>query len=90
MTLARLHSLKTSVAQHSSLIIDMLEDYSLFVNDAQARFISAYVKSLELDFELAMTRGQDSDLVLIVEDLKELRQDTALRLEETLAKTHQA
>jgi hypothetical protein len=90
MTLEQLQNLKSTVEQHSGDIEGMLEDYSLFVNNDQARFIHSYVYSLKIDFENAMTRGKESELVLIVGDLEELRSDTALRLSEMLSKSHQA
>lgn len=90
MTIEQLQHLKTTAEQHSGEIEGMLEDYSLFVNNDQARFIHSYVYSLKLDFENAMTRGQEDEIVLIVGDLEELRSDTALRLKETLSKSHQA
>jgi hypothetical protein len=90
MTTEQLQHLKTTAEKHSGEIEGMLEDYGLFVNNDQARFIHSYVYSLKLDFENAMTRGQENELVLIVGDLEELRSDTALRLKETLSKSHQA
>jgi hypothetical protein len=90
MTIEQLQQLKTTAELHSGEIEGMLEDYSLFVNNDQARFIHSYVYSLKLDFENAMTRGEENELVLIVGDLEELRSDTALRLKETLSKSHQA
>jgi hypothetical protein len=89
MSLEQLQQLKASLEQHSGVIEGMLEEYGLFVNTAQARFIHTYVKSLELDFELAMTRGQHSELILITKDLKELSQATATRLEATLHQEYQ-
>jgi hypothetical protein len=90
MTLEQLQQLKATAERHSGEIEGMLEDYSLFINNDQARFIHSYVHSLKLDFENAMTRGKADALVLIVGDLEELRSDTALRLKETLSKSHQA
>jgi hypothetical protein len=90
MTSEQLHQLKSTAELHSGEIEGMLEDYSLFVNNDQARFLHSYVYSLTLDFENAMTRGKESELVLIVGDLEELRSDTALRLKEMLSKSHQA
>jgi hypothetical protein len=90
MTPEQLQQLKESAELHAGHIEGMLEDYGLFVNNEQARFIHSYVHSLRLDFENAMTRGEESELVLIVGDLEELRSDTALRLKEMLSKIHQA
>ncbi|MGL4609156.1 MAG: hypothetical protein ACRCYY_05635 [Trueperaceae bacterium] len=90
MTPEQLQQLKVRVERHAGDIEGMLEDYSLFVNNEQARFIHSYVYSLKLDFENAMTRGEETELVLIVGDLEELQSDTALRLKEILNKTHEA
>ncbi len=90
MTLEKLQQLKTSVEQHSVVIEDMLEAYSIYVNERQARFIRSYTKSLVLDFEVMMTRGKDSQLVIIVEDLQELCLDTATRLKERMTQKHEA
>ncbi len=90
MTLAQLHQLKSSLELHSDLIEVMLEDYSIYVDERQADFIRSYTKSLVLDFEIAMTRGKDSELVIILEDLEELRSDTATRLKERMSYKHEA
>jgi hypothetical protein len=90
MTFEQLQQLKTSVELHSGVIEGMLEDYSLFVDEGQATFIRSYVKSLVLDFEVAMTRGEVNELVIILEDLEELRSDTAIRLKERLGHRHEA
>jgi hypothetical protein len=90
MTLEQLQQLKTSIELNSGVIEGMLEDYSLYVDERQADFIRSYTKSLVLDFEGAMTRGKDSELVIIVEDLEELRSDTAIRLKEKMSYRHEA
>jgi hypothetical protein len=90
MTLVQLQQLKTSVERNSGVIEGMLEDYSLFVDEGQANFIRSYTKSLVLDFEVAMTRGEESELVIILEDLEELRSDTATRLKERMTQKHEA
>lgn len=90
MTPEQLQLLKESAERHAGNIEGMLEDYGLFVNNEQARFIHSYVHSLKLDFENAMTRGEEGELVLIAGDLEELDSDTALRLREMLSKTPQA
>jgi hypothetical protein len=90
MTVEQLQQLKTSVEHHSGVIEGMLEDYSLYVDERQASFIRSYVKSLVLDFEVAMTRGEDSELVIILEDLEELNSDTATRLKERMSYRHEA
>lgn len=90
MTLEQLQQLKTSVELNSGVIEGMLEDYGLYVDEGQASFIRSYTKSLVLDFEVAMTRGETSELVLILEDLEELRSDTATRLKERMNHKHEA
>jgi hypothetical protein len=90
MTIEQLQQLKTFVEQHSVVIEEMLEDYSIYVDERQANFIRSYTKSLVLDFEVAMTRGKASQLVIIVEDLEELRTDTATRLKERMTQKHEA
>jgi hypothetical protein len=90
MTLEQLQLLKTSIEQHSVVIEGMLEDYSIYVDERQANFIRSYTKSLVLDFEVAMTRGKASQLVIIVEDLEELRADTAIKLKEKMNQKHEA
>jgi hypothetical protein len=90
MTTEQLQQIKTSIEMNSGVIEGMLEDYSLYVDERQANFIRSYTKSLVLDFEAAMTRGEDSELVIILEDLEELRSDTATRLKERMSYRHEA
>ena len=90
MTLDQLQQLKSSLELNCGVIEGMLEDYSLYVDERQANFIRSYTKSLVLDFEVAMTRGEDSELIIIIEDLEELRSDTATRLKERMNRRHEA
>ena len=63
-------------------IENLLSDYGRCVSEAQAKFIRAYTYALQQDFEHAMTRGESTQLQSVVEDLRELEQDTCKRLVE--------
>lgn len=60
----------------------LLDDYGHYVSEAQAKFIRAYTYALAQDFEHAMTRGENTQLQIVVEDLRELERDTLKRLVE--------
>lgn len=77
----RLDKLRQYVELTSAALENILEDYSNYVDTDQALFIRGYLYSLNLDFEMAMTRGEESQLQLIVEDVNNLLTSTEVRLE---------
>jgi len=76
----RLDRLRQYVETSSQALEGLLEDYSHHVDMEQAVFIRGYLHSLKLDFEMAMTRGEESQLQLIVEDVTDLLDSAAIRL----------
>ncbi|MEX2535347.1 MAG: hypothetical protein WD273_07055 [Trueperaceae bacterium] len=61
-------------------IESLLDEYGLFIDHDMAGVISSYVRALQLDFELALSRGSGEELVTILEDMLELHSDTRERL----------
>lgn len=80
----RLHKLRHFVEASSHALEGLLEDYSTHVDTEQAVFIKGYLHSLQLDFEMAMTRGEESQLQFIVEDVNDLLDSAAIRLRQQL------
>lgn len=60
----------------SSAIEELLCVHQPSFDHEMASFIKSYLKSLYLDFELAMTRGEAQQLQFILEDVEDLRQST--------------
>ena len=83
MTLKELYTLKIYLEAHTDALEHILEDYRHYVDGDMALFIQKYVGALQLDFELAMTRGEKPALERIIEDVRELRQDTETRLQDS-------
>ena len=80
----RLNKLRHFVEMSSEALEGLLDDYSHHVDMEQAVFIRGYLHSLQLDFEMAMTRGEESQLQLIVEDVNDLLDSAAIRLRQQL------
>ena len=80
----RLDKLRQYVETSSQALEGLLDDYSHHVDMEQAVFIRGYLYSLKLDFEMAMTRGEESQLQLIVEDVADLLDSAAIRLRQQL------
>lgn len=59
----------------------LLSEYREAGDREMADFVEHYTRSLELDFELAAAEGEVVTLQLITEDVRVLRDDTALRVE---------
>lgn len=59
----------------------LLNEYRATGDREMADFVEDYTRSLELDFELAAAEGEVGTLQLITEDVRVLRDDTALRVE---------
>ena len=78
----RIHKLRRRVEHTSETLEGLLDDYGNFVDTEQAVFIRGYLYSLNLDFEMAMTRGEESQLQFIVEDVTNLLTSTAGRLKQ--------
>ena len=64
----------------SGSLSDLLGRPSADLDGEMAAFIKNYLRALQLDFELAMTRGEPQTLQLVVEDVRELLESTRLRL----------
>ncbi len=73
---------KRSLEETSGSLSELLGRGSVTLDDEMAAFIRHYLKALQLDFELAMTRGEPGTLQLILEDVRELCESTRLRLEQ--------
>lgn len=78
--LEQVSKLRRDIETTRSAIESLLEDYSLFIDHDMAGVISSYVRSLQLDFELALSRGSSEELARILEDMLELHSDTRERL----------
>lgn len=72
--------LRRDIESTRSAIENLLDEYSLFIDHDMAGVISSYVHSLQLDFELALSRGSGDELTRILEDMLELHSDTRERL----------
>lgn len=71
----------TRIAEASSGgLSQLLHDFGNHLEHDMVDFLRRYMYALELDFELAVTRGSGDDLLLIVEDMRELCVSTASRL----------
>lgn len=64
----------------SSVLSELLGRPSPSLDDEMANFIHQYLNSLQLNFELVMTRGEGQRLQLILEDIEDLLTSTWLRL----------
>ena len=73
--------LKESLEETSGSLSDLLGRQGVGLDGEMAVFIRNYLRALQLDFELAMTRGEPQTLQLVVEDVRELFESTRLRLE---------
>ncbi len=82
--LQRFNELSQRVELTSARLERLLDDYGLYVNTDQARFLKGYLRSLQLDFEMAMTRGEEARLQLILEDVDDLFDDASVRLRQSL------
>ncbi len=82
--LHRFSELSQQVEVTSARLERLLDDYGLFVDTDQAKFLKGYLRSLRLDFEMAMTRGEESQLQLILEDVDDLLNDASVRLKQSL------
>lgn len=60
----------------------LLEEYRLHVDGDMASFIDHYFKSLLLDFELAVTRGEVKHMLLVVSMIQELVEEAQSRVAE--------
>ena len=78
--LEQVSKLRRDIESTRSAIESLLEDYSLFIDHDMAGVISSYVRSLQMDFELALSRGSGEELTRILEDMLELHSDTRERL----------
>lgn len=79
----RFNELSRQVELTSARLESLLDDYSLYVDTDQASFLKGYLHSLKLDFEMAMTRGEESQLQLILEDVGDLLDNAAVRLKQS-------
>lgn len=79
----RFNELSQQVELTSARLESLLDDYSLYVDTDQASFLKGYLHSLKLDFEMAMTRGEESQLQLILEDVGDLLNNAAVRLKQS-------
>ena len=75
------NELRRSLEETSGSLSDLLGRHSVSLDGEMAAFIKNYLRALQLDFELAMTRGEPQTLQLVVEDVRELFESTQLRLE---------
>ena len=73
---------KRSLEETSGSLSELLGHHSPALDGEMAAFIKNYLRALQLDFELAMTRGESGTLQIIVEDVRELFESTQLRLEQ--------
>lgn len=80
----RVDRLRKCVEMSSQELEGLLDAYSHHVDMEQAVFIRGYLHSLKLDFEMAMTRGEESQLQLIVEDVTDLLDSASIRLRQQL------
>ncbi|HEX7022726.1 MAG TPA: hypothetical protein VF171_07700 [Trueperaceae bacterium] len=80
MTQQQLSEYKDAIDHRSRVICDLLSRHGRQLDSEMADFIKVYLGSLQLDFELAMTRGETQQLQLIVEDVEELLQGTQLNV----------
>lgn len=71
---------KENLAETVQSIEGLLGDYSRYVSQEQASFLRTYLKSLELDLEVALTRGNSDDLEIILEDIEALRHNALAKL----------
>lgn len=78
--LEQVSKLRRDIESTRCAIESLLEEYSLFIDHDMAGVISSYVRSLQLDFELALSRGSSEELARILEDMLELHSDTRERL----------
>lgn len=78
--LEQVSKLRRDIESTRSAIENLLEEYSLFIDRDMAGVISSYVRSLQMDFELALSRGSSEELARILEDMLELHSDTRERL----------
>lgn len=78
--LEQVSKLRRDIESTRSAIESLLEEYSLFIDHDMAGVISSYVRSLQMDFELALSRGSSEELTRILEDMLELHSDTRERL----------
>lgn len=81
--LQRFHELRQQVELTSAMLETLLDDYGLYVDTDQAKFLKGYLRSLKLDFEMAMTRGEEAQLQLILEDVGNLLDDASVRLKQS-------
>ena len=72
--------LKQNAEQNVKAIESLLNDYSLYISSDQASFLASYLKSLQLDMESAMTRGDKQELEIIVEDIESIKENALERL----------
>ncbi|CAN5836502.1 hypothetical protein BH24DEI2_BH24DEI2_15960 [soil metagenome] len=82
--LQRFSELSQQVDLTAARLERLLDDYGLYVDTDQAHFLKGYLRSLQLDFEMAMTRGEESHLQLILEDVGNLLDDASVRLKQSL------
>jgi hypothetical protein len=78
--LEQVSKLRRDIESTRSAIESLLDEYSLFIDHDMAGVISSYVRSLQLDFELALSRGSGDELARILEDMLELHSDTRERV----------
>lgn len=78
--LEQVSKLRRDIDSTGVAIESLLDEYGLFIDHDMAGVISSYVRALQLDFELALSRGSGEELVTILEDMLELHSDTRERL----------
>jgi len=80
MTPEQLKRLRKRNASAVQAIRLLLHEYRTLGDGELADFVENYTYALELDFELAAAQGETGNLELIVEDVRELLDDTCLRV----------
>ena len=59
----------------------LLDEHHQLIDRDMAGVIASYMRSLQLDFELAVSRGREGDLSGILEDVSELHSATLERVD---------
>ena len=72
--------LRRDIDETRLAIEKLLDEHRLFIDQDMAVVITSYVRALQLDFELAVSRGSCEELCSILEDVSELHSDTRERL----------
>lgn len=74
------NELRRDIEDTRHAIEGLLEEYAFLIDQDMAGVISSYVRALHLDVELALSSGSDGELGRILEDMRELHEDTRQRL----------